>query len=294
MINIEQFKFPSDRTFELSDFPTELDVSKEVKKYAREILKRHKAVLYEQQEMLYAFNKYSVLIIFQAMDAAGKDGTIKHVMSGVNPQGCTVKSFKKPSQEELDHTYLWRCIKAMPERGQIGIFNRSYYEEVLVTKVHPGIIVNQKLPGIESESDINEDLWTNRYREINNLEEYFDNNGVKVLKFFLNISKEEQKKRFLKRINDPSKNWKISLSDFQERRYWNNYQDAYNQMLTNTSTLHAPWYVIPADNKDIMRALVSLIITRNLKSLELKFPEVSEEKLSDIKEAKEWLSKKDN
>jgi PPK2 family polyphosphate:nucleotide phosphotransferase len=279
---------------QLEVFPTELDVSKELRKYARHVLKRHKKELSDQQERLYAYNKYSLLIIFQAMDAAGKDGTIKHVMSGVNPQGCSVRSFKKPSVEELDHTYLWRCIKAMPERGQIGIFNRSYYEEVLVVKVHPEMLLNQKIPGIEQESDISGDFWMKRYAEINNLEKYFDNNGVKVLKFFLNLSKKEQKNRFMKRIDDPSKNWKISVGDFQERRYWDNYQEAYAQMLTNTSTDHAPWYVIPADNKDIMRALVSLIITRKLRSLDLKFPEVDEERLRDIEKAREWLVKKDN
>jgi len=289
MIDFQEFKFPEDASAGLKDFSSKCGKGKEERKQVKNALKEHKAQLSLQQEKLYAYDKYAVLIIFQAMDAAGKDGTIKHVMSGVNPQGCKVKSFKKPSEEELDHTYLWRCIKEMPERGQIGIFNRSYYEEVLVARVHPEIILKQKLPGIGSEEDVTEQFWLRRYREINNLEEYFVNNGVQVLKFFLNVSKEEQKIRFIKRIKNPSKNWKISLSDFSERQYWDQYQDAYEQMLKNTSTGYAPWYVIPADNKDIMRALVSVIITENLKSLKLHFPSIDEEKKREIEKAEKWI-----
>ncbi len=294
MIDFKQFIFPEDSSASLKDFSSKYGKGKEDRKQARSALKEHKAQLALQQEKLYAYDRFALLIIFQAMDAAGKDGTIKHVMSGVNPQGCKVKSFKKPSEEELDHTYLWRCIKEMPERGQIGIFNRSYYEEVLVVRVHPEIILNQKLPGIESEKDVTEHFWLKRYREMNNLEEYFVNNGVQVLKFFLNVSKKEQRKRFIKRINDPSKNWKISLSDFSERKYWDQYQNAYEQMLRNTSTRHAPWYVIPADNKDIMRAMVSLIITEKLKSLNLHFPSIDEEKKMEIEKAEKWIREEKN
>lgn len=294
MIDFKQFIFPEDTSASLKDFSSKYGKGKEDRKQARSALKEHKAQLALQQEKLYAYDRFALLIIFQAMDAAGKDGTIKHVMSGVNPQGCKVKSFKKPSEEELDHTYLWRCIKEMPERGQIGIFNRSYYEEVLVVRVHPEIILDQKLPGIESEKDVTEHFWLKRYREMNNLEEYFVNNGVQVLKFFLNVSKREQKKRFIKRINNPAKNWKISLSDFSERQHWDQYQYAYEQMLRNTSTRHAPWYVIPADNKDVMRALVSLIITEKLKSLNLHFPLVDEEKKREIEKAEKWIREEKN
>ncbi len=294
MIDFKQFIFPEDSSASLKDFSSKYGKGKEDRKQAKSALKEHKAQLALEQEKLYAYDKFALLIIFQAMDAAGKDGTIKHVMSGVNPQGCKVKSFKKPSEEELDHTYLWRCIKEMPERGQIGIFNRSYYEEVLVVRVHPEIILNQKLPGIESEKDVTEHFWLKRYREINNLEEYFVNNGVQVLKFFLNVSKKEQRKRFIKRINDPSKNWKISLSDFSERQYWDQYQNAYEQMLRNTSTRYAPWYVIPADNKDIMRALVSLITTEKLKSLNLHFPSIDEEKKKEIEKVEKWIREEKN
>lgn len=294
MIDFKQFIFPEDTSASLKDFSSKYGKGKEDRKQARSALKEHKAQLALQQEKLYAYDRFALLIIFQAMDAAGKDGTIKHVMSGVNPQGCKVKSFKKPSEEELDHTYLWRCIKEMPERGQIGIFNRSYYEEVLVVRVHPEIILDQKLPGIESEKDVTEHFWHKRYREMNNLEEYFVNNGVQVLKFFLNVSKREQKKRFIKRINNPAKNWKISLSDFSERQYWDEYQHAYEQMLRNTSTRYAPWYVIPADNKDVMRALVSLIITEKLKSLNLHFPSIDEEKKKEIEKAEKWIREEKN
>lgn len=294
MMDFQQFRFPSDRSKSLADFSTVYKDGNNDDKHFKKILKEHKDELARQQEKLYAFDKYSLLIIFQAMDAAGKDGTIKHVMSGVNPQGCHVKSFKKPSEEELDHTYLWRCIKAMPERGQIGIFNRSYYEEVLVVRVHPKLVVNQKLPRVSAEEDVTEEFWNSRYREINNLEAYFVNNGVEVLKFFLYVSREEQKKRFLKRIDDPAKNWKISLGDFQERQHWDKYMEAYGQMLLNTSTSHAPWHVIPADDKPVMRAIVEMVIIDKLKSLNLRFPEVGDAKKEEIDKAGKWLRKKGN
>jgi PPK2 family polyphosphate:nucleotide phosphotransferase len=293
-MDLRQFIFPTDRSGTLTNFSTNFNADQKTKTYVKNLLEEYREVLSELQERLYAYDKYGLLIIFQAMDAAGKDGTIKHVMSGVNPQGCMVKSFKKPSEEELDHTYLWRCIKAMPERGQIGIFNRSYYEEVLITRVHPEIIRGQKLPELDGKEMIGEDFWMRRYEEINNLEKYYKNNGVEVLKFFLHISKEEQKKRFLKRIDDPRRNWKISLNDFSERQFWDDYQYAYEQMLRYTSTDIAPWYVIPADKKWFMRTLVSHFIIEKLKSMDLKFPEVNEKQHAEILQAKQWLEQENN
>ena len=205
------------------------------------------------QGKLYAQDRYSVLVIFQAMDAAGKDGTIKHVMSGINPQGCQVYSFKQPSAEELDHDYLWRINRCLPERGRIGIFNRSQYEDVLIAKVHPEIILSNKLPGVTSLEDVTPKFWKKRYRQINDYERYLTENGTIVIKFFLNVSKDEQKRRFLARLEDEAKNWKFSTSDLKERSYWDDYMKAYSDMLTHTSTEDAPWYVIPADNKWFMR-----------------------------------------
>lgn len=251
-------------------------------------LQKSVKLLFQYQDMLYAQDKYAILIILQAMDAAGKDGTIKHVMSGLNPQGCQVTSFKSPSTEELDHDYLWRCSKALPERGKIGIFNRSYYEEVLIARVHPEILQNQKLPP----KLLNKKIWERRFREINNFEEYLVDNGIIVLKFFLNISKEEQKKRFLKRIELPEKNWKFSVSDAKEREHWDKYIDAYEDCLTHTSTEHAPWHIIPANFKPFTRLAVSGIISQTLKSLNLKYPSVSEEQKRVLLEAKKILEKK--
>jgi PPK2 family polyphosphate:nucleotide phosphotransferase len=223
------------------------------------------------------------------MDAAGKDGTIKHVMSRVNPMGCRVSSFKKPSEEELDHTYLWRCYKELPARGQIGIFNRSYYEEVLVTRVHPEILENQKLPDMPEDPRNNKEFWDKRYKQIIDFEDYLVSNGMTILKFFLNLSKEEQKNRFLARIENPSKHWKISLSDFKERKYWNDYQFAIEQMLINTSTEKAPWYLVPADNKWFMRAAISEIIVATLEKMNLSYPGISEDKKQEILKAEKWL-----
>jgi PPK2 family polyphosphate:nucleotide phosphotransferase len=242
------------------------------------------------QDKLYAQDRWSVLIIFQAMDAAGKDGTIKHVMSGLNPQGCQVYSFKAPSAEELDHDYLWRCSKALPERGRIGIFNRSYYEEVLVTRVHPEIIQAQKLPDDFRDKKI----YARRYEEINAFERYLHLNGALILKFFLHVSKQEQKKRFLERIQKPEKNWKFSLNDAQERAHWKKYMQAYEDCFRATSTNHAPWYIIPADDKPTMRLLVAGVIARAMKGLKLAYPEVSAEHRRSLLEAKKMLvSEKD-
>ena len=240
------------------------------------------------QGKLYAQDRYSVLVIFQAMDAAGKDGTIKHVMSGINPQGCQVYSFKQPSAEELDHDYLWRINRCLPERGRIGIFNRSQYEDVLIAKVHPEIILSNKLPGVTSLEDVTPKFWKKRYRQINDYERYLTENGTIVIKFFLNVSKDEQKRRFLARLEDEAKNWKFSTSDLKERSYWDDYMKAYSDMLTHTSTEDAPWYVIPADNKWFMRYAVGRILRERMGELDLHYPEMPVEarhKIDDFKKA---------
>jgi PPK2 family polyphosphate:nucleotide phosphotransferase len=239
------------------------------------------------QEVLYAQDVYSLLLVFQAMDAAGKDGAIRHVLSGVNPQGCHVTSFKTPSAEELDHDYLWRAHKALPARGIIGIFNRSYYEEVLVVRVHRQLLQAQRLP----EFAVDDKIWQRRFKEINNFEKYLVRNGTVVLKFFLNISKEEQRNRFLARIEEPDKNWKFSIADYRERAHWDSYMEAYEDMLANTSTEHAPWFVIPADNKWFARLAISQIITAALESLDLKVPVVSLERRKELEAIRTELLK---
>jgi PPK2 family polyphosphate:nucleotide phosphotransferase len=239
------------------------------------------------QDTLNAQDQHALLVIFQAMDAAGKDGVIKHVMSGINPQGCQVFSFKAPSAEELDHDYLWRTSKSLPERGRIGIFNRSYYEEVLVVRVHQEFLEHEKLPAkLEGKK-----FWKQRYEEINNFEHYLSNNGIVVLKFFLNVSKEEQKKRFLERIDKPEKNWKFSIADANERKHWDEYMDAYQEMLQNTSTTWAPWYVIPADHKWFTRVAVSDVLLHTMKSLNLSYPKVSKERKAELKKIRSQLQK---
>jgi PPK2 family polyphosphate:nucleotide phosphotransferase len=236
-------------------------------------VKANVELLSKLQDKLYAQDRYSLLIIFQAMDAAGKDGVIKHVMSGVNPQGCEVTSFKTPSTEELDHDYLWRTVKALPRRGEIGIFNRSHYEEVLITRVHPEILQRQKLPPSALEGDI----FQKRYESINNFENHLVENGTMVLKFFLNLSKKEQARRFLARVENPDKNWKFSDADYAERQHWDHYQEAYETCISNTSTPHAPWFVIPADHKWFTRLAVSEAIVRSLSLLPLEYPVVTPE-----------------
>lgn len=241
--------------------------------------------LAKYQDILYAQNTYALLIVFQAMDAAGKDGTIKHVMSGVNPQGCQVFSFKAPSSEELDHDYLWRCFRALPERGRIGIFNRSYYEEVLIARVHPEILDLQQLPPALKDLKI----WQRRFEEINNFEKYLVNNGIIVLKFFLNVSKEAQKKRFLERIDLPEKNWKFSAGDAKERSHWDDYMNAYEDVFNHTSTDWAPWYIIPADRKWFTRLAVATVITQQLAALNLQYPTVSKAHQQELVKAREIL-----
>lgn len=266
------------------DYDPEFTAGFKDKKDARKKLEQNIAELAEYQDILYAQDTYALLLIFQAMDAAGKDGAIKHVMSGVNPQGCQVYSFKSPSAEELDHDYLWRTNKVMPERGRIGIFNRSYYEEVLVVRVHPELLDHQKIP-----PSARENIWKRRYDQINNMEKYLSENGVVILKFFLNVSKEEQKKRFLERIDRPEKNWKFSTADAKERAFWDNYQQAYEDCLNRTSTEWAPWFVVPADNKWFTRLTVSEIVVRTLKRLNLRYPEVSEERRQELLEIRKLL-----
>jgi PPK2 family polyphosphate:nucleotide phosphotransferase len=258
----------------------------ELKAYAAERLGVYIDELTSAQDLLYASDTYSLLVVFQAMDAAGKDGTIKHVMSGVNPQGCQVFSFKQPSAEELDHTYLWRCMKALPERGRIGIFNRSYYEDVLVVRVHPELLDHAQLP---PDVPRNHKLWKQRYEDINAFERHLDRNGTKVVKFFLHVSKKEQRKRFLERLENPDKHWKFSDADLAERAHWDEYMDAYEDALTATSTPWAPWHVIPADHKFVMRTLVAGILAHTIDGLDLSYPEVGPEKMAAIATARERL-----
>ena len=258
----------------------------ELKARAIEFLKNNTDELAEAQDLLYASDVHSVLIVLQAMDAAGKDGTIKHVMSGVNPQGCQVFSFKKPSDEEVDHNFLWRYMRALPERGRIGIFNRSYYEDVLVVRVHPEILEKQKLPA----GDRGRKFWESRFDDINRFERHLVRNGTLILKFFLNLSKKEQKKRFLERLENDEKHWKFSLADMKERGFWKDYQAAFEDMIQNTSTPWAPWWVIPADNKWVTRALVAGITTESIKRLGLKYPVVNAEQKKLLARAKRTLT----
>jgi PPK2 family polyphosphate:nucleotide phosphotransferase len=261
---------------------------KEDKSRAKEALADGILALAELQDKLYAQDKWAVLLIFQAMDAAGKDGAIKHVMSGVNPQGCQVYSFKSPSTEDLDHDYLWRCMKCLPNRGQIGIFNRSYYEEVLVVRVHPEFLKKQKLPP----KLVDKEIWEKRFEDIRNFEQYLGRNGVAVLKFFLHVSKKEQKRRFLERIDDPLKNWKFSSNDAAERDYWDRYMNAYESLIQETATKDAPWYVVPADNKWFTRVVVAAAVIDALADLDLAYPEVSPDKLKELAAAKRKLLSK--
>ena len=290
---IKKVRVPHDKRVKLSDFSTDWDVTdalrdldeKVAKAQALELLEKNRVALAEAQNLLYASDTYSLLLIFQAMDAAGKDGAIQHVMSGVNPQGCQVYSFKQPSAEELDHTFLWRCMKALPEKGRIGIFNRSYYEEVLVVRVHPEWLGAQRLPVTK----INDDFWNDRYEDINTFERHLVRNGTRVLKFFLNVSKKEQKKRFLARLKDPAKNWKFSAGDVAERQHWDEYMAAYEAMLNATSTEWAPWYVIPADQKWAARSMIADIVVDAIRSLDLQYPTVDEKTRQENEEARRML-----
>lgn len=261
------------------------DLTAENKPQAKEALQTGVDALAELQDMLYAQDKWGVLLIFQAMDAAGKDGAIKHVMSGVNPQGCQVASFKAPSSEDLDHDYLWRCQKHLPERGRIGIFNRSYYEETLVVRVHPELLGKQKVPA----ELVGKDVWDRRFKDIRAFERYLQNNGIIVRKFFLHVSRDEQKKRFMERIENPAKNWKFSASDAAERKFWKDYMHAYEETIRETATEESPWYVVPADNKWFTRVVVAAAIIDALSSLGLHYPEVGKDKLKELAATKKEL-----
>jgi PPK2 family polyphosphate:nucleotide phosphotransferase len=282
----KNFLVPEGKKLSLKDHPTDFTGDYKNKEDAIEDLQKNVEKMKKLQDVLYAQDIYSVLLIFQAMDAAGKDSAIEHVMSGVNPQGCQVTSFKVPSSEELDHDFMWRTTKALPERGRFGIFNRSYYEEVLVVRVHPQILQGQRLPAdIKNDKDV----WKKRFRDIRNFEEYLHDNGTVILKFFLHVSRDEQKKRFLDRIAEPDKNWKFSAADVKERGFWDDYMKCYTEAMQETSTEKAPWYIIPADKKWFTRAAVAEIICEKLKSLDMKYPVLDEKQMAELQEAKKLL-----
>ncbi len=283
-MNGNSFLVKANTKVDLSNYKTDDTGDYKSKKDAKENLKKNIKKMIKLQGKLYAEDKYAMLLIFQAMDAAGKDGTIKHVMSGLNPQGTQVHSFKQPSDEELNHNYLWRINKALPDRGKIGIFNRSYYEEVLVVRVH-NLIENEKIPS----ELIKGNIWQQRFKEINNFERYLYDNGTVILKFFLHVSKEEQKRRFLKRIDKKSKNWKFSESDLKEREYWDEYQNCFQEAIAATSTKHAPWYIIPADHKWYMRLAVSEIIVNTMSKMPIDYPKLNEKQLKNLQICKEKL-----
>ena len=272
--------------FKLEKFPTDVKPFYKSKDSYQKLLQENVTELSTLQQLLYASGRYALLLIFQGMDSAGKDGAIRHVMSGINPQGCEVFSFKQPSAEELKHDFLWRTTCHLPERGRIGIFNRSYYEELIVVRVHPEIL---QLQGLPEELYNDKNFWENRYRSIVGLEDHLYNNGTHIIKFFLHLSKEEQRKRFLERIEDPQKNWKFSLSDIQERQYWKNYMKAYEDCLNATSTKKNPWYVVPADDKKNARLIVSQIILDKFKELKMAYPEVSEARRKELKTIRKQL-----
>ena len=287
-IKPKKFRVRPGSRVDLDQWPTYIDPLYESKKQYAALLGADTAHLQHQQNLLYAENRYALLLIFQAMDAAGKDGAIKHVMSGVNPQGCQVFSFKHPSAEELDHDFLWRTTRALPERGRIGIFNRSYYEEVLIVRVHPEILAAERLPGDRADTH---DIWRKRFESINDLEKHLHRNGTRIVKFFLHLSKDEQRERFLKRIDDPDKNWKFSAADIAEREFWSDYKHAYEACLSETSTSHAPWYVVPADDKENARLIVSRIIVSTLEDLELSYPTISAKQKRELQSCRRRLVK---
>ena len=285
---VHPFRITKGKGFRLKDFdPGETCGLKLDKGEATELLQRGITSLAEEQDMLYAQNRWSLLLVFQALDAAGKDGTIKHVMSGVNPQGCQVFSFKQPSSEELDHDFMWRCVRNLPERGRIGIFNRSYYEEVLVARVHPEILERQKLPPVV----VGKEIWDERLADIAHFEAYAARQGIKVLKFFLHVSRNEQKKRFLERLDEPEKNWKFSASDVQERKFWSDYMHAFEEAIRATASKHAPWFVVPADNKWFTRLVVAAAVVDAMENLNLAYPKVDAAKRKQLAAARVALSR---
>ncbi len=287
-IDVEGFRVREGGDVALGKWPTRVDPVYRSKEHYHELLADHVSRLSARQRLLYASNRHAVLLIFQAMDAAGKDGAIRHVMSGVNPQGCQVFSFKHPSPAELQHDFLWRTTRDLPERGRIGIFNRSYYEEVLIVRVHRDILRNEGLPdGAEDD----ETLWRERYRSIRNLERHLHVNGTRIVKFFLHLSKDEQRRRFLARIDEPEKNWKFSTADMQERKFWKQYMKAYGECLAATSTDECPWYVVPADDKENARLIVSQIVLDTLAGLRMAYPQVSEARRRELQEIRKQLEK---
>jgi PPK2 family polyphosphate:nucleotide phosphotransferase len=287
-INPKDFEVGEGRKVELNKWPTMVEPFYKSKAKYKEILEQHISELSNLQNILYADNRYALLLIFQAMDAAGKDAAIKHVMSGVNPQGCQVYSFKHPSPEELDHDFLWRTTRDLPQRGRIGIFNRSYYEEVLIVRVHPRILQGEGIP--KSLLSI-KNIWEERYRSIRDLEKHLYYNGTRVIKFFLHISKEEQCRRFLRRLDDPSKNWKISSDDIKERKFWKVYMKAYEACLNATSTLKAPWYIVPADDKENAHLIISQAIVDTLKSLKMSYPKPDAQRRKELLQMRNSLNR---
>ncbi|MBL9120463.1 MAG: polyphosphate kinase 2 family protein [Phycisphaerae bacterium] len=284
---IRPYRIDDGRKFRLKDFdPNDTGgISSDIKADAKELLQGGIALLAEEQDRLYAQDRWSILLVFQAMDAAGKDGVIRHVMSGINPQGCQVHSFKAPSAEEMDHDFLWRCACRLPERGRIGIFNRSYYEEVLVVRVHPEILARQRLPP----DLVGDDIWDKRLKDIRRFERYLHRNGTIVRKFFLHVSKDEQRRRFMERLDRPEKNWKFSAADVRERAHWDAYMDAYEQAIRATATEEAPWFVVPADNKWFTRLVVAAAIIDAMDSLKLAYPTVTDEQRRELAAAREQL-----
>jgi PPK2 family polyphosphate:nucleotide phosphotransferase len=287
-ISSSDFRVREGDEVDLKKWPTKVDPVYKSKEQYPELLKEHVAQLSSQQQLLYASNRYAFLLIFQAMDAAGKDGAISHVMSGVNPQGCQVFSFKHPSAAELQHDFLWRTTRDLPERGRIGIFNRSYYEEVLIARVHPEILRSEGLPDAPHDEKA---IWHDRYRSITNLERHLHGNGTCIIKFFLHLSKEEQRKRFLARIDEPEKNWKFSAADVAERKFWKQYMKAYEKCLSATSTRDAPWYVVPADDKENARLIVSRIVLDTFEGLKMAFPETTAKRHRELLSIRKQLAK---
>jgi PPK2 family polyphosphate:nucleotide phosphotransferase len=287
-IDSEKFRVHPNADIKLSKLPTKIEPFYKSEKKYRAHLQEHVIALSDQQQLLYGSDRYALLLIFQGMDAAGKDGAIRHVMSGINPQGCDVASFKQPSADELEHDFLWRTSIRLPERGRIGIFNRSYYEEVLVVRVHPELLKNE---GLSKELINDKDIWTQRYRSIADMEHHLHINGTRTVKIFLHLSKEEQRQRFLARIDEPDKNWKFSLADIQERKFWNQYMQAFQDCLNATSTQHSPWYVVPADDKHNARLIISAIVLDTLKSLKLSYPKTTAKRRAELLAIRKQLKK---